>query len=29
MKEVTINAEQKLYGIPSGDGWTALGFDVA
>jgi hypothetical protein len=28
-REVTINAEQKLYGIPSGDGWTALGFDVA
>jgi hypothetical protein len=28
-REVTINPEQKLYGIPEGSGWTALGFDVA
>ena len=27
-KEVTINEEQKLYVIPSGKGYSCLGFDV-
>lgn len=27
-KEVTINAEQKLFVIPCGEGYTCLGFDV-
>jgi len=29
MKQVTINAEQRLYVIPSGAGYSCLGFDVA
>ncbi len=27
-EEVTINAEQRLYVIPSGNGYSCLGFDV-
>lgn len=27
-KEITINAEQKLYVIPQGEGFSCLGFDV-
>jgi len=27
-KQVTINAEQELYVIPCGNGYTCLGFDV-
>lgn len=27
-KEITINAEQELYVIPCGDGYSCLGFDV-
>jgi hypothetical protein len=29
MKQVTVNAEQRLYVIPCGAGHTSLGFDVA
>lgn len=29
MKNISINEEQKLYVIPSGDGYSCLGFDVA
>jgi hypothetical protein len=29
MGEFSINAEQRLYVIPSGEGYTCLGFDVA
>lgn len=28
-KSVTLNMEQRLYVIPSGDGYSCLGFDVA
>jgi len=29
MSQVTVNAEQRLYVIPCGEGYTCLGFDVA
>ena len=29
MNKVSINAEQRLYVIPCGDGFSCLGFDVA